>query len=343
MDTLLKYINIGLSMRNTQVTLSEHDVSPLLTQPYINKGYRQPYKPLQYYLYSFFQFHSETFNVWTHFVALFVFLYKLYWYGQTMDFINDKLTWGYLTFCISAIAYAFFSTFAHLFHSQSEKAHYLCFQLDYMGIGLACYGTTAGLYFFAGTERFYQSSIGYIFIPSYTIYASAVCMLLTYGKMKFCKPYPAVKMVIAVGTSGFATLYGCIPLYYSFYESLYHKDWSYFWNLVFPHLQYIFYFILAGFFYASHIPERFFPGCCDIIGQGHQIFHVFMAYCSCTQFSNLYGIYKTRPANIADLANPGLHNTLIPVIIITLTDLIFIFVLRDYRSRRASEEHCKRK
>ena len=344
MDILLKYVHFTLNMCRKQSTLKAEEVPTFFKLPYIYTGYRQPNKPLKYYLYSLFQLHNETFNVWTHFGAFLVFLYMLQQYIQTMDVFNDPMSWGYLTFSAGPLAYSIFSTLAHLCHSQSAKEHYLCYQLDYMGIGLASYGTAAGTYFFAGNEGFYESCFGSIFIPSYTVLSSFVCIFLSYGNMKFSKTNPTAQTVIAVSTLLFAFIYASVPICYTFCESLHYADWSYFWTMVFPHLEYFAYFLLAGLFFGSYVPERFVQGHCDIIGQAHQIFHVLMAYYSYKQFVNLYDMYRRKSSlDLVQLSNPGWHNTLLPILTIVITNLVFIYYTDSERSRCAAKEHKKLK
>ena len=43
-------------------------------------------------------------------------------------------------------------------------------------------------------------------------------------------------------------------------------------------------------FYVTRIPERFFPGSCDIFLQGHTILHLFV---NCTAFLQVYGFHHS--------------------------------------------------
>ena len=45
--------------------------------------------------------------------------------------------------------------------------------------------------------------------------------------------------------------------------------------------------VLSAFFYAFHIPERYWPGKFDIIGQSHQFFHLAAFACTWSQFVGL--------------------------------------------------------
>lgn len=52
-------------------------------------------------------------------------------------------------------------------------------------------------------------------------------------------------------------------------------------------------FLLSSLF-SGPVPERFFPGRCDIIGQGHQIFHVLLALCILVQQEALFRDFLWR-------------------------------------------------
>jgi hypothetical protein len=60
-----------------QKTLGCDEVAHLFREPFMLTGYREPYKSWTYYVASLFHVHNEGFNVWTHLVAFFLFLYKV--------------------------------------------------------------------------------------------------------------------------------------------------------------------------------------------------------------------------------------------------------------------------
>ena len=340
-ESLLPYLKLVISLYRKQPCLEDKDVPPLYREPHIHTGYRLPYKSFSYYFWSIFYIHNETVNIWTHLVALLLFIYNIHKYSYAMDYVNESLAWPFLSFSIGTLAYASCSTIAHLFQSKSEAVHYLSFQIDYIGIGLNSHATATSFYFFIGNELFYHSFLGKVYLFSCTIIAILTCVLLSYAKLKYPRPYPLQRKLIALGVMSFSFFFGCIPGYYLFYESLQYKDWSHFWAFVFPHVHYIIYFFISAFFYASHIPERKFPGSFDILGQGHQFFHVFMAWCSHMQYMALYDVYKSRPSHLVNLSNPQLYNTLLPLSVIVIVDVIFIYLVRGFRARRAKEEQLK--
>jgi len=69
--------------RTRQATLGCDEVAYIFREPFLLTGYRVPYKDWWYYITSMFQIHNETFNIWTHGIAFFVFMYKVCNYTQT--------------------------------------------------------------------------------------------------------------------------------------------------------------------------------------------------------------------------------------------------------------------
>lgn len=102
-------------------------------------GYRPSGHGLLYYLASVFQIHNETVNIWTHLLAFLLVLYR--WLSLSADPSFDPAFHPVLSaFSLCCLAYTFCSTMAHTFHSKSPETHYLCFQVDYAGIGFYTLG-----------------------------------------------------------------------------------------------------------------------------------------------------------------------------------------------------------
>ncbi|CAL8315271.1 unnamed protein product [Merluccius merluccius] len=61
------------------------------------------------------------------------------------------------------------------------------------------------------------------------------------------------------------------------------------------HVGHMALFLLSAVFFSCPVPERFLPGRCDFLGQGHQIFHVPLALCcSLCQLAALLADYARR-------------------------------------------------
>lgn len=328
-------------MLKIQQTFGEFEVPPLFRDPNIHTEYRPSYKPWKYYVASFFQLHNQSINIWSHFAAMWIFLYKIMEYSLVMDYMHDPLAWAFLVFAFGSVSYTGLSTFAHMFHSKSEHLHFLTFQMAYIGVGLSILGTNMSFYFFMANEKFYQDWGGNYLLLSVFLSISTSCCL-SYAKLAYSKPYPFEKKLISIGSLAVCVTISYVPLYYLLYECITSGNWSHFFNIVYPHLKYTLSFLVSSFFYASHLPEIVLPGKFDLIGQGHQFFHLFMSYCSFLQFKTILKEYRRRQKVIAHLADAKFGNTLMLLIIVIAVDLfVLLVVTKSYRNRRAVEESSK--
>ena len=94
--------------------------------------------------------------------------------------------------------------------------------------------------------------------------------------------------------------------------------------------------MISTIFYSCQIPERLFPGRFDIIGYGHQVFHVTMAYTTCLQFRAAAWEIQTRPRELYEMSKPtfwGIFGTLLFVLV---ADVLFVLFTHKERIRRAS-------
>jgi hypothetical protein len=86
-------------------------------------------------------------------------------------------------------------------------------------------------------------------------------------------------------------------------------------------------FVLQAFFFASHLPEKLFPGKFDILGQGHQIFHVLSTVCQCAQF---HAIYHEIETGHASHGNPDLPHLVFSTLVLIAVKLVSFQFMRRF-------------
>lgn len=311
-----------------QKTLPDRDVGVLFREPFIKSGYRHPYRPWTYYVTSLFSVHNETLNVWSHLAYLLLFLGKVQALLWDLDFSEDPLAWPMLGFAAGTITYTALSSLAHLLQSKSEMTHYVCYQMDYGGIGLNAAGNGILVYYMTATKSFYQW-FGWFYIPInlFLAFFDYVCMSI--AMLWFPKPYPLQRKIWQLGSTGFHVIYGIWPLIHKVAEDLYLGTFS--WEELFPHVHYSAWFLFSVSFFASHMPERFLPGAFDTVGHGHQIFHFAVGYCSWLQYDVGMREMRRRPKHLVDLANPN-YSTIFGGYLLVLTcDLVFLVCTHWWR------------
>ena len=248
--------------------------------PYIQSGYRHLNQPWSYYAGSIFRLHNETINVWTHLVALFIYIYITIHYGHQFGYWNYRSTWGILGFGIACILSTLFSSVAHLFHSQSPSAHYTFFQVDYAGVGLYSQYSALLFYTCSGTPLFYKTVDPY-YVYINNILGIMMCVLPNYAHVS--QNGSLVKKHIMVTLIGIIhTLFIVAPVSFQIYECLQGGPHCHNYNAG-NHISCLVSISITVFWFVSNWPQRFYPRRFDLFGQGHQIFHVTLVLTSMLQ------------------------------------------------------------
>ncbi|XP_052100661.1 membrane progestin receptor beta-like [Mytilus californianus] len=259
-------------------TVTVDKVSLMYVEPGVLYGYRLEYQTVIYYLKSIFQFHNETVNIWTHLVPfIFVFL-KTYNCITTLE--DATYICVLLCFAFGTIMYTLFSVLAHTLHSKSPIYHYTCYTLDYMGIGYYALGACILVYYCSCHEKYY-AMLEHCFLPVVVVMSWLGFLCCTISKLRYRRPYPFQRKLWNICSFGFQCVLVYSVVNARYYDSLMNN------TLSSPnHHTLVFVYILVSvFFFSSHIPEKFYPGKFDFIGQGHQIFHIMVSLGTLEQFN----------------------------------------------------------
>lgn len=82
--------------RHTAGTACKHDVPVVFHEPHVESGFRLLGQPWSYYIFSIFQLHNESLNIWTHVLAFALTARKL------LAFQHEVCT---CLFCVSVVMY----------------------------------------------------------------------------------------------------------------------------------------------------------------------------------------------------------------------------------------------
>ncbi|XP_063758909.1 membrane progestin receptor beta isoform X2 [Eleginops maclovinus] len=261
---------IPSSLPSPSPTILASQVPILFREPYILSGYRPIRQNWLCYLFSLFQRHNETVNVWTH--LLFCPVLLLRWWANigAPGYTLDAACLPLILYLLSAFAYLLFSVAAHLFQSHSEHAHYFLFFMDYVGVAVYQYGSALGHYFYTSEPAWRKSSIGPLYLPGIALFGWLSC-----GGCCFAKFSPVVHRLFTVSWT--------------------QETWLHFYALQ------IALFLLSALFFSCRIPECYFPGCCDFVGQAHQIFHVLLGLSTVFQLEALSQDYARRRDTVVEV------------------------------------------
>ncbi|XP_073815888.1 adiponectin receptor protein-like [Musca autumnalis] len=240
---------------------------------------------------SIFRLHTETGNIWTHLLGFVAFIcVACYFFSQpSVDVeFKEKLIFG--AFFVGAIICLGFSFTYHTLTCHSIEIGKLFSKLDYCGIALLIMGSFVPWLYYG----FYcHNHLKIIYLSIVCVLGCAAIIVSLWDKFSEPKFRPLrAGVFLCFGVSGIIPLvhYGVMEGF-----SAQISKSSLGWFL----LMGIFY-ISGALLYAFRIPERWFPGKCDLWFQSHQIFHVlvvaaaFVQYHSISQISIMYRATKVE-------------------------------------------------
>lgn len=311
-------------------TLHKQNVPLLFREPHVETGFRALHQPWRYYLYSVFQKHNECMNTWTHFIALVIMLARLFTLSHDFDFLHDVYTWPLLAGMASMIILYMCSTCAHCLQNKSETIHYTCFMVDYAGIGLYGFGSALVHFTYCSTDSFYEF-VEPFYLPVAVALAVNICFCCSISKTRYSRPYPFTRKVWQLGSVIAMYVWLILPVVHLLIHDAWYGDRA---QSLPHHLSQMFWFALAGFFFGSDIPQRFYPGMFDFIGHSHQIFHVCILM---TSYKQLDGIVLDMIEYKDDLHSreaPTFMSTFGSVGIVLLANLCLVVGFRYYVSTK---------
>ncbi|XP_043074436.1 progestin and adipoQ receptor family member VII, a [Puntigrus tetrazona] len=322
------------TLRSTAHTLRDTEVPGFFRERHIHSGYRPLHQNWRYYSLSLLQRHNETINVWTHLIGALAVLAKAARFTETVDFANDPHSWPLLILLLSSASYLTFSTVAHLFGSKSELSHYGFFYLDYVGVALYQYGSAAAHYYYAIEESWHARVRG-LFMPVASFLCCLSCFGCCYGKYRNYSLPSWVRKVGQVVPSAVAYGWDTSPVFHRFavwFESRTRGDFRSSPALLF-HFGQVAFFLSSAFFFTQPVPESWFPGHCDFLGQGHQVFHVLMVLCTLCQIQASYMDYLSRRELYVKLHADGEASFFVALFILTLvtSSLIALYMLEKVK------------
>ncbi|KAK3593966.1 hypothetical protein CHS0354_040703 [Potamilus streckersoni] len=319
--------------RELQPTLSASNVSMVLHEPSILAGYRLPNQRWLYYVKSLFQLHNETLNVWTHLIGALLIVHRLHIYSGEYDYLTDPHSWPVLAFGICSIMCDFTSSCVHLFHSKSPYIHYIAFMVDYIGATIYSFGSGMLLYYVQSDPHLYNI-FGHWFLAIIAIVTVLNFLVLCGAKVYYGEdPSNLKRKYFFLGAMAFEFFTCSIPVVPRFIYCVQNdEDWAS--TAVECIVMTMFLFFLQSLAFSAHQPEKTWPGKFDIIGHGHQIFHILTVL---TQMYQLGTAHYFNMQGLSSHTQPDLIMILITIHLIIATDVMILWILRTYVSKCLSK------
>ncbi|KAL8254884.1 hypothetical protein R6Q59_033105 [Mikania micrantha] len=268
--------------------------------------------PLKQALFSLFRWHNETLNVWTHLIGFVLFLAltitNLMHVPQVSDFLNlltwsfplssegnashssimvtPKLIdlkhdspldteikpslmvvtrWPFFVFLGGSMFCLLSSSTCHLFGCHSRHLNFLLLQMDYVGITIMIISSFfPPIYYIFQCEPMWQ----FVYLGGITTMGvfTIITMLspaLSTGKFRSFRAF----LFMGMG------LFGLIPAVHAVVINWHAPQRN---GILAYEASMAVSYLTGTMFYVTRIPERWKPGCFDLAGHSHQIFHCFV-------------------------------------------------------------------
>ncbi len=302
-------------------TITRDKVPVLFREPHVESGFRPLDQPWYYYIFTVFQLHNESMNVWTHLLAFILMTEKVIRFGKEVDFVGDPYAWPLLAGLVCGSLLYAFSAGAHCMQSKSELFHYTAFMVDYAGIGLYGLGSVIVHHAYCNEDNFYQA-VNWFFVPLGCCFGFAICFCCTIAKVIYTRPYPFVRKIWQMAPVAGVYILLISPIVHRLFACFYYgQDCN---ESINYHIKQIIWFITSGFFFASDFPQRKFPGKCDHFFHSHQLFHIAIMICTLYQMEGVFIDFTTRDTILRARPQPTFLTSLGPVILTIASEAISI-------------------
>lgn len=248
--------------------VTHHNFLPdwLKDNDYLHYHHRPPLPSFRTCFKSIFRIHTETGNIWTHLLGCLAFIIiAIYFLVQSIMSRDDwQEIVAYMMFFSGAILCLGFSCLFHTCYCHSSDAAKIFSKLDYSGITFLIVGSFVPWLYFG----FYCDNVTRYIYLVLIVSLGAVCLFVALRDTFSLPQYRPLRagLYVALGLSGVIPAVHYVSVN-SFLTAI--QGGGLGWMILMAVL-----YISGAVLYAIRIPERFFPGKCDIWFQSHQIFHV---------------------------------------------------------------------
>mmetsp|Transcript_4744 Transcript_4744/g.8282 ORF Transcript_4744/g.8282 Transcript_4744/m.8282 type:complete len:358 (-) Transcript_4744:39-1112(-) len=247
-------MNSNLSFNTDLQIGSSSETQSWAIRPYISTGYRIPGTSIRSYLLSAFQFHNETFNIWSHFLSSLIFLllsFTLYhsYFPISTPFI-DKLFIS--LYCLSTSLTFFISTLYHLLRDHSLSLYIKLRSIDFQSILLLITASyIPALHLAYNHQHFRFLRILYL---SLAIILFPIASIIVQWSYKSSNPSEKNKFKSNVRNLVFCALalWGIVPTLHTLFVNV-----EYHWVFVKNTIQMWTLYAIGFIIYALKVPEKY--------------------------------------------------------------------------------------
>ena len=275
---------------------------------YLTDSHRPPMNSFSGCFKSMFRMHTETWNIWTHFLGFAFFLVLclgIYVYGDYITFLFEDIEIYKLPTVDQAMLFCFFlaamiclscSALFHLFSNHSQTVYNVFSRLDYSGIAILITGSSIPCYYY-GFYCSYTACYTHITITSLL---GVACIVVSLWE-KFAAPeYRPLRFATFVLFGAYGVVPGIHVGLSEGFGSQHVIDAGK--GILVMGCLYIF----GALLYVLQFPERVFPGWFNTWASSHQLFHVCVVCATLVHYDTLLYMIKYRMS--IDSCGLDIHN-----------------------------------
>ena len=276
-------------------------------EPFILSAYRQCNSSPLYCIKSLFQTTDEAMNIWSHGLALVVFILRFVAVFAKHDPWQDSRIYPLLCFAFGICSMLVMSVGAHLFNCMSIKARHICFFFDYSAISV--YTFTAGqvIYFYSRPANanwviFNTPSVFLGISATISLASTLACCFSLTKRNRF-------DAVVKAGTYTSSWLFNTSP---------------YLIMLLTCETATCLFYAGATLAYVTGIPERLIIGVFDVLGHSHQFLHILGSIGLADGFSAVELDMVQRRDVLKQLPGPTFLNTILLTGVVVLCNIAVV-------------------
>jgi hypothetical protein len=162
------------------------------------------------------------------------------------------------------------------------------------------------------------------------------CFSNCFSQVNYKRPYPPIKRFLQFAPCGIMWIYTVAPLLLHFFAGGGTDELNIHYS---SHLVHIVLFIGGATFFALDIPQRFFPGKFDFVGQGHHIFHVCVFFVVVYQIESCHSDFVSNYELIVNSrAQPTFQMCFATVLLLLIYDIFVIKMFTNMISHNFDDE-----
>lgn len=281
-------------------------VPSFFREPFIISAYRQCNSSALYCIKSLFQATNETMNIWSHALALLVFILRFVTVFEKHSPWQDSDFYPLLCFAFGICIMLVMSVGAHLFNCMSMRARHICFFFDYSAISV--YTFTAGQVFY-----FYSrpANTNWMLFNTPSVFlgmSAAISFASTFACCYSFAHRNRFDAFVKAGTYSSSWLFNTSP--YLIMLSLCDTATCSSALSVHYFARHCLFYAAGTFAYVTRIPERLMIGVFDVLGHSHHFLHILCCIGAADEFSAVELDMIERKEILGLVTGPTFVNTI---------------------------------